>query len=100
MIAVMIFSFLVGSVLGMRFRVYVLGPASLVAVIVIAVGTMVLAGTGWSALMAMAASFTTLQLGFLGGMTIQCAIADYPAPSKRNFTASRNPVKAHNPSNA
>jgi hypothetical protein len=95
MTAVTIFSFLVGTVLGMRFRVFVLGPASLVAIALIAITVRVLGGTYWSALMAMAASLATLQLGFLAGMTFQSAIATYAAPSKRRCRTTEQKRTAH-----
>jgi hypothetical protein len=75
MTAITIFSFLIGTVFGMRFKVFVLGPASLVAIVVIAVATPVLGETSWSALMAMVVSLASLQMGFLGGMTIESVIA-------------------------
>jgi hypothetical protein len=67
MITLMIVGLAIGAVLGMRFNVFVLFPAMLVAVPV-SVGIASVQGGGvWHTLLAIVLSITALQLGFLVG---------------------------------
>lgn len=68
MAMVIIFSSLLGAVLGTRYKVQILFPVTLCGVLAVAVGCL-LTGNGvwWSTVIALS-SATTLQLGYLVGL--------------------------------
>jgi hypothetical protein len=91
-------SLLVGAVLGQRFKVMVLMPATAI-VLILAVGTGVThAQTAWSIVLMAAAAATSMQVGYLIGIGIRHALAavwsnrSSPLTSTTASTPARQPA--------
>lgn len=98
MILLSMVSFLVGALLGQRFKVMVLMPA-ITIVLVLAVGTGVtLDYTAWSIVLTAAAASTSLQIGYLIGIGIHhvlmAALSSRSSPltSHTGSTPARHPA--------
>lgn len=87
-----IFSSLVGAVLGIRFRVYVLIPAMMLGFVIVAViGGLKGAAISWYPISA-AVCAVSLQLGYLGGIVTRYCLALARVRSQRALrsTVARN----------
>jgi hypothetical protein len=83
-------SFLVGAVLAQRFKIMVLIPA-IATVLTLAVGIGVTnAHTAWSIVLTAAAAATSMQIGYLIGISIHDVLA---AASSRSSTSARHPAR-------
>jgi hypothetical protein len=83
MMALFFISFLVGAVLGQRFRVFILLPAMSLALICTITAGIARAQDVWSIAMAAVCVTTALQIGYLIGTGIRCLIAA-DRPARRN----------------
>lgn len=91
MLALIILAFLVGAVLGMRFRVLILVPVITLAVGAI-VGAGVVSGSAYGDMLLTATiAAMSLQFGYLGGAFTRSILAS--SPSARVETSSQ-PIKA------
>jgi hypothetical protein len=80
-------AFLLGALLGIKFRVLILIPA-LGATVPAVVATGIARGdAAWAILITLAAAFSSLQVGYLCGATTQCAFANSLARANRNLRA-------------
>ena len=96
MIVLSMVSFLVGALLGQRFKVMVLIPA-VAAVLTLAVGIGVThAHTGWSIVLMAAAAATSMQIGYLIGISIHHVLAtplsSRSSPLTSPTTSARHPA--------
>jgi hypothetical protein len=81
-------SFLIGAVLGTRFRVQVLFPAAVIGLMVIA-PVAALKGEVISAAVMMAVTYATaLQLGYLGGLVIRYCMVVVRSASHRSLRSN------------
>lgn len=71
---------LVGALLGLRFKVLVLLPANLIGSVATLGFGISQSSSFWSALLVTALSITALQMGYVSGTAIRCAVLQ---PSKR-----------------
>jgi hypothetical protein len=83
-------SSLIGAVLGTRFRVQVLFPASALGLLIVAVTAALKGSTVWSAIAAELVCAASLQLGYLGGLLTFACMTAARAPSRRS---QRSPVR-------
>jgi membrane protein DedA with SNARE-associated domain len=99
MIILSVVSLLVGAVLGQRFKVMALMPATAI-VLVLAVATGVTqAQTAWSIVLMVAAAATSMQIGYLIGIGIRHVLAaalssrSSPLTSPTVSTSARLPAR-------
>ena len=83
MLPLILFMTLVGGVLGLRFRVFVLGPVIAAACLVIALGGMNLVAPQASTVVLVIAVATALQVGYLCGLFVRQAVAAARLPKTR-----------------
>jgi hypothetical protein len=83
---------LVGVVLGMRYRVFILFPAIALAWAAIAAGGFVSNDASVSMIAAMLLTGAALQFGFLVGITTRALVAATHTPSRRGEGASQLPA--------
>jgi hypothetical protein len=80
MVLLSLLCILIGALLGLRFRVLVLVPATAVCIfLVLLVGLSSGAGAAWTAIVAVIAA-ALLQVGYLGGVTISFFVAETDRP--------------------
>jgi membrane protein DedA with SNARE-associated domain len=70
MMMLAVVSFLVGAVLGQRFKVLVLIPATAIMLVLAAATGVTQAQTAWSIVLMAAAAATSMQIGYLIGIAI------------------------------
>jgi hypothetical protein len=99
MMILSIISLLVGALLGQRFKVMVLMPATAI-VLVVAIGTGVThAHTAWSIILMAAAAATSMQIGYLIGIGIHHVLAaalssrSSPLTSPTASTSAQHPAR-------
>jgi hypothetical protein len=88
MTTVFIFCTLVGAVLGMRFKVLILIPATIVAVIFVVIARAVLGDQISTIILAGITVATCLQVGYLGGGATRLVIAATRMPNRRAISDS------------
>jgi hypothetical protein len=80
MVLLSISCILIGALLGLRFRVLVLVPATTICIfLVLLVGLSSGAGAAWTVIVAVIAS-ALLQIGYLGGVAISFFVAEADRP--------------------
>jgi hypothetical protein len=85
-------SFLLGTLLGIKFRVLILIPAlGPILLIVVATG-IAHADAVWAILIRLAAAVSSLQIGYLGGATMQYAFAPPTTDHRRRQHPSTEPA--------
>jgi hypothetical protein len=83
---------LVGMVLGMHYRVFILFPATALAWAALAAAGIVLNDGLLPVVASMLLVATTLQFGFLVGITTRTLVASARSPVRREAQASRQPT--------
>jgi hypothetical protein len=85
-------SFLLGALLGIKFRVLILIPAlGAILLTVVAIG-IAHADAVWAILITLVAAVSSLQIGYLGGAIMQYAFARPTADHRRTQPLSTEPV--------
>ena len=87
MVMLLIFTMLIGAVLGMRFKVLVLVPATALVVLLIAAAGIAHGDGAGVILLAMVLAAVGLQMGYLGGTGTRFAMAAARAPRLRSHGA-------------
>lgn len=75
MLPLVLFTTLVGGVLGFRFRVFVLAPVIALACLVLTLGGSQLVAPTWPTVVAIVAVGTAIQIGYLAGLFTRRAVA-------------------------
>jgi hypothetical protein len=88
MVTIVLSSLLVGAVLAARLRVYVLYPASILALVIVATVATLKGEAMSSAIMAAIACVISLQTGYLGGLFTRFCMAASRVASERPLRAT------------
>jgi hypothetical protein len=88
MVMIALCSSLIGAVLGTRFRIHVLFPASLLGLIIVAVVATVKGSAASSAIAAAMIFVIALQLGYLGGLFTRFCLVATRLTSRRSLRST------------